>query len=699
MKVIRKSFSLMVMCVIFMIGTSDAVNPGVNKSQAPDKDINEYIENLLSNEYVEDEIIVRFRDEVSDEASIHDMVHSKAGAVVKKKFRQLNGLHLVKIPEGKSLEQSLKTYLQDPDIKYAEPNYIVHATATPNDPSFTNLWGLHNTGQTGGTPDADIDAPEAWDIATGSDSVVIAVIDSGVAINTNISSGHPDVVSNVWTNSGETSCADGIDNDVNGYIDDCYGWDFAGNDNDPMDYNSHGTHVAGTIAAVGNNNQGISGVMWNASIMPLRFLDATGSGSTADAVSAILYANENGAHVINNSWGSSGYSQSLKDAIDASSAVVVCAAGNSGVNTDSSPFYPAAFNSANIISVAATDHNDNLAWFSNYGATSVDLAAPGVSIYSTIPARTELFFDNMSNLDNWTAQSPWGLSTTYYSSPYSAADSPGGNYADNVNVSLKLNNALNLSGSRGAVLEYLLRLETESSYDFFCIDRSLNGNAWSNLICYSGSTGGYFYFMEEDITAYDGQNKFYFRFRLDSDGSYTYDGAYIDNVRVTVYSDTYNGTEYAWYQGTSMAAPHVAGVAGLIKSYNPALTNIEIKDAILNNADTRSSLSGKTLTGGRLNAYNALNSLACPYLPVKIYGTSLYYSTIQAAYDAAVSGDRIMSRESTFIENLAVSANKTVTLDGGYDCSFNAKTGASTINGDMIISDGTLIVEDFVVGN
>ncbi|PKL59639.1 MAG: peptidase S8/S53 subtilisin kexin sedolisin, partial [Methanomicrobiales archaeon HGW-Methanomicrobiales-4] len=171
----------------------------------------------------------------------------------------------------------------------------------------------------------------------------------------------------------------------NGYIDDIRGWNFVSKNNDPMDDNGHGTHCAGTIAAVGNNGIGISGVTWNSQIMPLKFLDSQGNGYTSDAIAAILYANQMGVPIISNSWGGL-QSQSLKDAIDASSAVVLCAAGNTGANSEVNPVYPAAYSSSNIISVAATDYYDKLATFSNYGVSSVDLAAPGVRIYSTAPS-------------------------------------------------------------------------------------------------------------------------------------------------------------------------------------------------------------------------------------------------------------------------------------------------------------------------
>lgn len=275
-----------------------------------------------------------------------------------------------------------------PGYLYVEPNFVLSNNSNfPNDPQFAQMYGLHNTGQTGGTADADIDAPEAWDITTGSSNVVVADIDTGIDYN------HPDLVANLWVNPGEVA-GDGIDNDGNGYIDDIHGWDFAYHDNDPFDGAGHGTHTAGTIGAVGDNGVGVTGVAWNVQIMSLKFLSDGGSGDIADAVSALNYASmmhrDYGVNVrlSSNSWGGGGYSQAMYDAIQASGQegmLFIAAAGNNSSDNDSFAFYPATYNLDNVIAVAATDHNDNLANFSNWGATTVDLAAPGVDIRSTLP--------------------------------------------------------------------------------------------------------------------------------------------------------------------------------------------------------------------------------------------------------------------------------------------------------------------------
>ena len=289
------------------------------------------------------------------------------------------GLELWEIEGG--VAEALATWSEDPRIEYIQPNYTLSIAATiPNDPNFSQLWGLSNTGQTGGTADADIDAPEAWDIQTGSD-ILVGIIDTGIDYT------HPDLVENIWTNPGEIA-GNGIDDDGNGYVDDIHGYDFAYGDSDPMDGNSHGTHVAGTIAARGNDGTGVAGINWSAQLMALKFLDDSGSGYTYNALLAIEYATMMGARLTNNSWGGGGFDPAMYDAIAAAGtagSLFVAAAGNASSNNDTTASYPASYDLENIISVASTDHNDTLSYFSNYGATSVDLGAPGSAIYSTVP--------------------------------------------------------------------------------------------------------------------------------------------------------------------------------------------------------------------------------------------------------------------------------------------------------------------------
>jgi subtilisin family serine protease len=261
----------------------------------------------------------------------------------------------------------------------------------PNDPSFGQLWGLQNEGlNSEGVADADIDAPEAWSITTGSEEVVVAVIDTGVDPT------HPDLAANMWVNDGEIA-GNGVDDDGNGYIDDIHGINAITDSGDPMDDHYHGTHVAGTIAASGDNNVGVVGVSWRSKIMALKFLSASGSGHISDAIKCLNYAvkmkTEYGVNIklTNNSWGGGGSSELFQQALNASAAadiLFVAAAGNNGGNNDSIPSYPSSYDSDHVIAVAATDRYDNLAYFSQFGQTSVDLGAPGVDIHSTSPGST-----------------------------------------------------------------------------------------------------------------------------------------------------------------------------------------------------------------------------------------------------------------------------------------------------------------------
>ncbi|MHC4985702.1 MAG: S8 family serine peptidase, partial [Planctomycetota bacterium] len=416
------------------------------------------------------------------------------------------------------------------DVLYLEPNFvhqmgdITPLATTPTDSRYSQLWGLNNTGQTGGTPDADIDAAEAWDLTTGSSDVVIAIIDTGIDYT------HNDLAANMWTNPGEIA-GDGVDNDGNGYVDDVYGWDFYGNDSNPIDDNSHGTHVAGTIGGA-SDGSGVVGVNWDVKLMALKFLSGGGYGSTSGAIQAVNYATmmkrDYGVNIVatNNSWGGGGYSTALRDAIAAGGQqdiLFVAAAGNDNNNNDQSASYPASYNLDEIISVAATDHRDAKASFSSYGATTVDLAAPGVSILSSTP-----------------------------------------------------------------------------------------------------------------------------------------------------------GNGYASYSGTSMATPHVSGVVGLLAASAPGATALEIKQAILDGADPISSMTGKALTGGRLNAFNSLQLLD---------GSDRRGPTVDEVSPAALSGptDEILVTFSEDLDAASVSSSSFELVSAGADRRFGtADDGAVTVTNAMV---------------
>jgi subtilisin family serine protease len=336
---------------------------------------------------VKGELIVGFATGVS--RADQNAILKDAGATSKKRFGQIDAV-LVKVKDDEEATVT-KVLSSESRVAYVEPNHVVSVAATPNDPSFAQLWGLHNTGQTGGTNDRDIDAPEAWELATGDPSTVVAVTDTGVDFT------HPDLASQRWVNPLDP--VGGGDDDGNGLVDDWSGWDFVNDDNDPLDDNRHGTHVSGTIGAAGNNGVGVVGVNWNVKIMALKFLNSAGSGSTADAIASTLYAADHGADVSSNSWGGGPYDQALLDAIEYGASrgmLFVAAAGNDGFNNDVTPTYPATYSSDAVLAVAATDHNDGLAFFSSYGAKSVDLGAPGVGILSTTPGNSYGSFDGTS---------------------------------------------------------------------------------------------------------------------------------------------------------------------------------------------------------------------------------------------------------------------------------------------------------------
>ncbi len=296
----------------------------------------------------------------------------------------LIGAQTIKTHAGAELDVDAAIDLIDAElVDYIAPNFIHTINAVPNDPSFSSLWGMHQGN------DVDINAPEAWDITTGDpgSDIVVGVVDTGVDYT------HPDLAANMWKNLAEANGAPGVDDDGNGVVDDIFGYNAAGNNGNPFDDNRHGTHCAGTIGGVGNNGIGVAGVAWKVKIMALKFLTASGSGSDADAVKAINYAvlmrNRYGnLRVLSNSWGGGGNNPALQAAIQAANdagIIFIAAAGNNSSNNDSTPQYPANYNVANIVSVAAISSNGGLASFSNWGATTVDLAAPGVGIYSTVP--------------------------------------------------------------------------------------------------------------------------------------------------------------------------------------------------------------------------------------------------------------------------------------------------------------------------
>lgn len=378
------------------------------------------------------EILVRFRSNSTGKRLGPQLVTTRTG-------RQL-ALSITAIGPGPEIVEGLRVAQVDPadtsnaiealrsrpDVVYAEPNFIRKALVTPNDPRFPEMWGLKNTGQRStfggnpGTPGNDIRAEQAWTITTGNRSVVVGVIDTGIDIN------HEDLRDNIWTNPGEIA-GNGVDDDGNGFVDDVNGWDFARNDASVFDYteptyppsenytgdiDDHGTHVAGTIGAMGNNGIGVSGVNWQVSLMSLKFLTEDGTGSASRLLNAFAYAKAmrqlwtssggtKGANirVLNNSYGGDGFSQAELDAIrelGEAGILFVVSAGNESVSNDLFPIYPANYIARNLISVAASAGGGHRAFFSNFGEATVNVTAPGEYILSTTPKNTYNFANGTS---------------------------------------------------------------------------------------------------------------------------------------------------------------------------------------------------------------------------------------------------------------------------------------------------------------
>lgn len=328
-------------------------------------------------ESVPGELIIKFYPHL-EKSAVENFLADHDGKIITQ-FRASGAVH-VSFGNTKSINETRSLAARitaSPGVEYVEANTVIRLENTPDDPQLGSLWGMEK-----------ISAEAAWEISTGNRDVVVAVIDSGVDYN------HPDLKDNYWFNPGETGVDEqgrnksnnGIDDDGNGYVDDFRGWNFVNNTNNPMDDNDHGTHCAGTIGATGNNGSGVVGVNWNVGIVGLKFISASGSGSTAAAISAIEYATKLGVAMTSNSWGGGGSSNAMLAAIrEANEAGVlfIAAAGNSTSNNDSRPHYPSNYKVDNVIAVAATQQNDALASFSSYGRTTVDLAAPGVGILST----------------------------------------------------------------------------------------------------------------------------------------------------------------------------------------------------------------------------------------------------------------------------------------------------------------------------
>jgi thermitase len=508
-----------------------------------------------------------------------------------------------------------------PGVADAQPNFIYHAfAAAPNDTHFGHLWGL------GGTP--GVGALPAWDRSLGAGQV-IAVVDTGVDLT------HPDLAPNLWSGPG------GI-----------HGHDFVDNDDVPDDLNLHGTHVAGSAAAAANNALGVAGVAPQAQIMAVRVLDAEGGGGSSAIANGIAFAANSGAGVINLSLGGpgGGGDTAMSDAIalaESKGAVVVAAAGNGGDdgvgdNNDTTPTTPCTLPNANLICVASVTRTGARSDFSNFGPTTVDVGAPGGDgsgdpdgdILSAKPAWANLFSENFqTGSDGWTASgtnATWGLAGGGIDGE-SATDSPSANYVNNTNSQFQ-HTAVNLSGQRGCRLDFFLLLDgVEDDVDINGdpVDAVGVGVAASSLFTqeFAGSTPpDTFERIEFAIPGADNQSAVKPTFTFRSDGSVVGDGAYVDDYNLLCRGSSYpnaiagdfpaDGGDYTAISGTSMASPHVAGAAALVRAIDPGASPSQIVQALKNGAKPAAGMAGVTVTGGVVDAVGAMDaSLAIPNSP------------------------------------------------------------------------------------
>src|ERR1700722_7314681 len=345
---------------------------------------------LSGQKYQPDRVLVRYRPETSPD--VIRALHQQVNATVLREFPLVRGLQVVGMAEGPVIPEMLQSFRSSPAVLYAEPDYIVHAVGSPNDPQFPSQWSLQNTGQNGGTAGADIHATQAWGLATGNRNVVVGVIDTGIDYT------HEDLSGNVWASPAPFSVTP-----QSGTVIECpagtHGFNMVADSCDPMDDNGHGSHVSGTIGAVGNNGIGVAGVNWQVSILPCKFLNSDGAGDTEAAIACLnlfKQLKDSGVEIVetSNSWGGADASQALQDAIEATmqdGLLFIAAAGNSFSDNDQFSVYPASFYLPNVIAVAATERNDPLVTFSDPGRRTVHIGAPGKDILSTTPDNTYSF--------------------------------------------------------------------------------------------------------------------------------------------------------------------------------------------------------------------------------------------------------------------------------------------------------------------
>ena len=549
------------------------------------------------------------------------------------------GLERVRVDTGVSAASAVARYRTQPGVVAVQPNYVyrVAAAPAPNDPGYTRQWGLENSGAYGGKADADIDVLRAWEKSTGA-GVVVAVTDTGVDLD------HPELAGRLWTNPGEIA-GNGLDDDANGFIDDVHGYDFHARDADPSDTDGHGTHVAGVIAAETGNALGVAGVAPGARIMALRSLSTTG-GDTLNSANAIAYAAEMGADIVNASWGSSERDTALENVIKSSGVLVVAAAGNDGVDSIVMPFYPASLSAANVVSVGATDRSDGRPAFSNYSKTAVDLAAPGDVVYSTSMSRRTLALEEFGDLAAWDTSmfrfKPWALSSAKSVSPPGSLAFTG--YSNNETATAFFDTPLDLRGGSYRVgMQVWLDLDNRDTVTLW---GSADGVNYYGI---AGVRGSYRQWLTFDVALSHpqlaGKDNVRLMLMFDSDGagaSPSYAGAYVDDLRVysAVHSADHTNA-YETMSGTSMAAPHVSGAAALALSAKPSMSVAQLKSVLLSSTEPVAAWSGRSVTGGRLNAHDAVALARGERIGaevVRLAGADRYDAAVAMARAAAPGG-------------------------------------------------------------
>jgi len=572
---------------------------------------------ITKNKFVVDEILIKFKSNVATQVQQYTATNlgGHSFTSIGKNLRVAK----IKLQQGGDLMTAVQAYQADPNVEHAQPNYIYYASSIPNDARYSQLWGMKNTGQTISNPSYptnnpgiagnDIDAELAWDQITDCRSAVVAVLDTGINYT------HTDLTGNMWDGSGS-----GFPN---------HGWDFVDNDNDPMPTvgdEDHGTHVAGTIGAIGNNSLGVAGVCWQASIMSVRICGPSGC-PTSDIIQGIEFASDNGVKVINMSLGGEGPFDALfSDAITYArdrGVVIVVAAGNGGpddVSDDNDGFggdgnastfyYPCNFTQANLICVAALDQSYALASFSNYGVTSVDVGAPGTNTLSSWAGQQ--ITDNFTS--GWTLSGGW---TSNFCSPFNILSNPAnwcsvGGYANNIDD--RAYKTFDLGGATAAELGYYGQIDTESGFDFFSTAMKSSGGdpfagGGSTLQSGSGSTFNLLLGFNHDISSCNTATCA-LGFRLTSDINTVFRGVAI--VGFTIETLQTNSTSYNVIDGTSMATPHVAGISIMVRAFNPNYSYTQTVEAIKNGGEVVAGLSGITTTGRAANAMGAIAYLLEP---------------------------------------------------------------------------------------